>query len=208
MALDPAPKAGRFQIDLFQPQAFVAQYTPDWCVPASMQMMANLIAPDRIDRTRETQRKLYVLARQISPWTETGPGAAIVGWTVGLEQLGYGRFQELADPSMREALRIMARQVRFTNKPAGLWVWDGDHAWVVSGFKSTGDPAYTDDFEVTAVWVEDPWSGRVSSTWGPGREPHTLLSTTQLRRAWTPFASIHRPQYGEDGMFVVIAPIA
>jgi hypothetical protein len=98
--------------------------------------------------------------------------------------------------------------MRFTNKPAGLWVWNGEHAWVVSGFTSTADPAYTDAFDVTGVWVEDPWYGRVSRLWGPGRKPHTYLSPRQLRRAWTPFSSVHRPQYGEKGMFVVIAPVA
>lgn len=207
LVLDPAPKAGKFKLDLYYPRAFVAQYTADWCVPAAMQMIANMTDRTRLDRTRETQRQLYIRAREISPWTESGPGASIVGWMGALEERGFGRFQELADPDYDTALKVLARQMRFTNRPAGLWVWDGDHAWVVSGFTSTADPAWTDDFRVTGIWVEDPWSGRVSRTWGAGRKPHTLLSPKQLRRAWTPFSSIHRPQYGEAGMFVVIAPV-
>ena len=57
------------------------------------------------------------------------------------------------------------------------------HAWVMSGFKATADPALTDDFTVTHVWVEDPWAGRVSRTWGPGLDPHTLLTAQELGRA-------------------------
>jgi hypothetical protein len=78
---------------------------------------------------------------------------------------------------------------------------------VVSGFKATADPAYTDDFTVTAVWVEDPWSGRVSKIWGAGLKPHALVPADRLGEDFTLFSSVHRPQYGARGMYVVIAPV-
>jgi hypothetical protein len=193
-------------MDLYDANDHVAQFNASWCVGASMQMMINLMEDGRPDRTRTTQRDLYRLAREISPWEETRPGASTYGWAGGLTQLGYGPFAELSAGSRGAALRLAARQMRFTGKPVGLLVWRGRHAWVMSGFQATADPAYTDDFRVTAIWVEDPWAGRVSSTWGRGLEPHTRVRADDLQ-AFTRWASRHRPEYGERGEFVIIAPL-
>lgn len=205
-ALRPKPSKGRFRMDLYRANDHVAQFDASWCVGASMQMMINLMEDGRPDRTRATQRDLYRLAREISPWVETRPGASTYGWAGGLTQLGYGPFAELSAGSRGAALRLAARQMRFTGKPVGLLVWRGRHAWVMSGFQATADPAYTDDFRVTAIWVEDPWAGRVSSTWGRGLEPHTRVRTDDLQ-AFTRWASRYRPEYGERGEFVIIAPL-
>jgi hypothetical protein len=98
--------------------------------------------------------------------------------------------------------------MRLTGKPVGLLVWAGAHAWVMSGFKATADPLLTDDYTVTHVWIEDPWAGRVSRTWGRGLEPHTLLTAQELGEAYVRYASVYRPEYGKDGRFVVVAPTA
>ena len=50
------------------------------------------------------------------------------------------------------------------------------------GFKATADPAYTDDFDVTAVWIEDPWHGRVSRTWGGASRRTPWCSANRLSR--------------------------
>lgn len=196
-----------YTLDLYQSGDHVAQFDGSWCVGASMQMMINLMEPGRPDRTRETQQRLYKLARKTSPWIETRPGASVYGWAEGLEGLGYGGFEEMAAGSRQAALKLAARQMRETGRPVGLLVWAGAHAWVMSGFKATADPALTDDFTVTHVWVEDPWAGRVSRTWGAGLEPHTLLTAQELGRDYVRYASFYRPQYGKDGMFVVVAPV-
>ncbi len=179
--LHPRPRPGRFSMDLYRRNDHVPQYDKSWCVGASMQMMINIMASGKPDRTRSTQKALYDLARDISPWVETRPGASVLGWSVGLGEQGYGTFSEMASESRAEALRMAARQMRLTRKPVGLMVWRGAHAWVMSGFKSTADPAFTDDFDVTAVWIEDPWSGRVSSRWGKGLRPHTLVTAARAQ---------------------------
>ena len=194
-------------MDLYQRNDHVPQYNGSWCVGASMQMMMNLMERGKPNRSKRTQKRLYDLAREISPWIETRPGASVYGWAVGLGEEGYGTFQEMSAESRAEALRIAARQMRFTRKPVGLLVWDGAHAWVMSGFKATADPAYTDDFDVTAVWIEDPWFGRVSRTWGRGLEPHTLVSARALRADFVRWSSHHRPEYGRDGAYVIVAPL-
>jgi len=207
-AVRPAPRAGPFSMDLYRRNDHVPQYNASWCVGASMQMMINLMEPGKPDRTKSTQKGLYDLARDISPWVETRPGASVLGWAEGLGEQGYGSFVEMSSESRAEALRIAARQMRLTRKPVGLLVWRGAHAWVMSGFKATGDPAYTDDFEVTAVWVEDPWAGRVSRSWGAGLEAHTLVTATALKSDFVKWASRYRPEYGNDGAFVIVAPVA
>jgi hypothetical protein len=65
----------------------------------------------------------------------------------------------------------------------GLLVWQGRHAWVVTGFEATADPRTNRDAEVTHVWVLDPFYPRASSTWGR-MAPHTKLSLSQLSKDW------------------------
>jgi hypothetical protein len=204
--LKPRPRKGRFEMDLYRRNDHVPQYTSSWCVGASMQMMINMIEPGAPDRRLSTQRRLYRLARQVSPWIEERPGASTYGWAGGLERLGYGRFVEMASSSKQGALRIAARQMRFTGRPVGLLVWEGEHAWVMSGFKATADPAWTDKFTVTAVWIEDPWAGRSSSYWGRGLRPHSLVPVSRLR-GFVRWESFHRPEYGKRGKYTIVAPV-
>jgi hypothetical protein len=204
--LKPRPRKGRFEMDLYGRNDHVPQYTSSWCVGASMQMMINMMEPGAPDRRLSTQRRLYRLAREVSPWVEERPGASTYGWAGGLERLGYGRFVEMASGSKQGALRIAARQMRLTGRPVGLLVWEGEHAWVMSGFKATADPAWTDNFTVTAVWIEDPWAGRASSAWGRGLAPHSLVTVRNLR-GFVRWESFHRPEYGRRGKFTIVAPV-
>ena len=208
--LDPPASEGKFAMDVYLPRAHVRQATNAMCVPASMQIMINLMSGQKPDRSRATQDSLYALARSYSPWiTPDRDGASARGWAAGLEQLGYGDFELLSLASMEEALKVGARQMRFTGKPAGLLVWRGDHAWVMSGFKATADPAYTDDFAVTAAWIEDPWYGRTDRTWGKGLAPHTLLTEEELRDDFVSWPSRwFLPVYGSASRFVVVVPLS
>jgi hypothetical protein len=194
-------------MDLYHPDDHVAQYTSSWCVGAAMQVMINIMEPGRPDRSIATQRRLYQLARRVSPWVEERPGASTYGWGGGLERLGYGDFQEMAASTRQGALRIAARQMRLTGKPVGLLVWEGRHAWVMSGFRATGDPGFTDTFRVTAVWIEDPWHGRMSRTWGAGLRPHSLVPVDALR-GFVRWESRYRPEYGRLGRYTIVAPVA
>ncbi len=193
-------------MDIYRRHAHVRQFTISMCVPASMQIMINLMSAGEPDRSRETQDQLYALARSYSPWlTEQRGGATARGWAAGLDQLGYGNFDLVALPSMDEALHSAARQMRFTGKPVGLVVWRGDHAWVMSGFKATADPAWTDNFEVTSVWIEDPWSGRTDRTWGAGLAPHTLVDKGLLAEDFVAWTAPHlSAQYGPARFYLVL----
>lgn len=204
--LRPKPRRGAFRMDLYRKGDHVPQYTASWCVGASMQMMINIIEGGRPDRSRRTQKELYDLAREVSPWVERRPGASTYGWAGGLTELGHGPYAELSATGRQEALRIAARQMRYTRMPVGLLVWRGRHAWVMSGFRATADPAWTDDFVVTHVYIEDPWAGRTSPGWGPGFEPHSLVRVSRLS-GFTRWTSRFRPEFGKAGHYVIVAPL-
>jgi hypothetical protein len=207
-SLEPAPRPGKFRLDLYRDGDHVRQVTMSMCVPASMQMMINIMEAGTPDRSRQTQKELYELARSWSPWlTADRGGASARGWAAGLAQLGYGDFALLTLPTMDEALRAAARQMRVSGKPVGLLVWAGKHAWVMSGFKATADPAFTDDYEVTAVWVEDPWFGRTDRTWGTGLAPHTLITADELADKFVTWRSrYYLSSDSSVGRFVIVAP--
>ena len=113
----------------------------------------------------------------------------------------------LADRVTRRHILVTAQALQgVLALSLGLLVWSGRHAWVMSGFRATADPAFTDDFEVTHVYIEDPWAGRTSPAWGRGLAPHSLVRANRLS-GFTRWSSSHRPEYGRDGHYVIVAPL-
>ncbi len=87
-----AGAASAFSLDLATRGDYVAQANFVQCVGASMQMMANMVAP-RDDRSATTQRQLQDLARSLSgprPGGRDRRGAGVRGWAAGLNRLGVG----------------------------------------------------------------------------------------------------------------------
>jgi hypothetical protein len=206
-ALDPPARPGPFAIDLFEKGDFVSQATKIYCVPASMQTMMNIIE-EGADRDPEVQNELYVLSRDLSTDRLRGDGAEPEGWARALDELGYGPYDVDEAPSLRAAIIRAARALRLTGKPVGLLMWRGAHAWVMSGFKATADPAYTNDFEVTHVHIEDPWYPRVSSIWGASRPPDALVPVSRLDEDYLRWRrpTVRYPE--KDGLFVLVVPVA
>ena len=78
----------------------------------------------------------------------------------------------------------------------------------MSGFKATADPALTDSFTVTAVFIEDVWYPRISTIWGVSRRPDSLVPVGLLPEDILPW---HRPTGaypGKDGKYVLVLPVA
>jgi hypothetical protein len=191
----PTGAAEGYQLDLYRSGDFVAQTNLFQCVGASMQMMINMVAA-KDDRTAETQRQLWSLARAHSPPRPPDrpprKGASVWGWAKGLDRLGFGPYRVVGFPSLEDATRAAARSMRLTGKPVGLLVWAGRHAWVMSGFRATGDPLSVADVDVTHVYALDPLYPRDSGSWGDSPAPGEALSVAALgkqfvqrRRSWT-----------------------
>jgi hypothetical protein len=182
-----ATAARPFRLDLADRNDFVAQTNFVQCVGASMQMMLNIMG--RSDRSASTQRRLQAIARDLSGPTRDGfqrKGASVRGWSAGLNELGAGPYRLVGTDTIDDALRMAARSIRQTGRPVGLLVWSGRHAWVMSGFQATADPAVTDAFRVTRAIVLDPLYPYGSSKWGPSPRPREAITTTTLGKQFVP----------------------
>lgn len=197
-----------FALDLYRNGDFVRQYTFDWCVGASIQMMLNMIRPTN-ERSRAQQQAMWELARDLS----SGPyqGANPRGWTDALNELGAGSYALVAVKDYGEALRAAAAAITDTNRPVGLVMWGGRHAWVMSGFTSSGDPRTTPGFVVTGVRVLDPLYPYGSSQWGASPAADTLLRPAQLADQFVPRQRHRpspdgRPDSAPEGSYVLVLP--
>jgi hypothetical protein len=192
-------------MDLYQKGDYVGELEKVWCLPAAMQTSMNIMDPGA-DTSRATQARIFTLARSIDPAPD---GAAEPeAWAKGLTELGYGNYTVTVKSSIRDAIQLAARQVRLTNRPAGLLVWRGAHSWVMSGFTATADPALTDRFTVTAVRIEDVWYPRYSTIWGYSNPPDTLVPVSALHLDYLPWKRPTGKYPGKDGKFVLVIPIA
>ena len=198
-----ARPAGPFSMDLYHKGDYVGELTKVWCLPAAMQTSMNIMDAGA-DTTRATQARIFSLARKLAPAPD---GAAEPeGWAKGLTKLGYGAYAVTEKSSIADAIHLVARQIRLTNRPAGLMVWRGAHSWVVSGFTATADPAITDHFTVTAVRIEDVWYPRFSTIWGYSRPPDALVPVSALSADYLPWKRPTGRYPGKDGKFVVVIP--
>jgi hypothetical protein len=203
-----APVAARelepYKFNLYRKGDFVAQYTFEWCVGASLQMMLNLAGADET-RSRAHQKKLWARARDLS--SSPYGGANPIGWTAALNELGVGPYQLVSIPDYDEALRTAARALRETKRPVGLVMWRGRHAWVMSGFTSAGDPRKDEAFRVTGIRVLDPLYPHGSSVWGASPKPNRLLTPARLARQF-----VSRDQFrlnlGVGPGYVLVLPVS
>ena len=160
---------------------FVPQYTFEWCVGASLQMALNM-ATDQERTGRKDQQALWELARDSSD--SPFGGANPRGWTAALNDLGIGPYALVSLPTFDEALRTAAEAIRATQRPVGLVMWRGRHAWVMSGFEATADPRTFDAFAVTGIRVHDPLYPNGSRKWGKSPRPNALVSPSVLAKQY------------------------
>jgi hypothetical protein len=170
-----------FSMNLYRPGDFVAQYTFEWCVGASLQMALNL-ATNQLHTSRPDQQALWEMARDrsASPFGGANPN----GWVAVLNELGLGPYELVSLPTFDEALVVAAKAMRETRRPVGLVMWRGRHAWVMSGFRSTADPRHTAAFAVTGIRVLDPLYPHGSGRWGKSPKPNTVVSPATLARQY------------------------
>jgi hypothetical protein len=176
----PTPVPQAFAFNLYQEGDFVPQYTFDWCVAASIQIAHNLL-DDTAGGTwadRAQQGDLWEMARARS--SDSFNGANPFGWAEVLTEVGMGPYTVVSIPDYEDALQTAARAISDTDRPVGLVMWRGRHAWVMSGFESLGDPDQFPEFSVTGIRVQDPLHPHGSGQWGPSPAPNSLLTPEQL----------------------------
>jgi hypothetical protein len=173
-------------LDLYRSTAFASQATLSWCVAASSQMMLNLVL-DRSDTTSASQAAYMAYAQANDSATYSDGGSNPAGWAAVMNRYGglpygIGRYADRTS-----AINAAASRMRVTNRPVGLLVWSGRHAWVMNGFEATADPAVTSDFTVTAVYVSGPLYPRAANSYGYDPPPDTRLTTAQLATYFSPY---------------------
>jgi hypothetical protein len=193
-------------IDLYRPGDFVSQATKEFCVPGALATMMNLIDRDRALRHPD-QEVLNTVSRRLSTDRLKGAGSEPEGWAGTLNELGYGPYEVRSVRTREAAVVVAAEAIRDTGRPAGLLVWRGAHAWVMSGFEGVEDPA-DGSLAVTAVLVQDPWYPRVSSIWGSGQTPNTRIRVRDLAEDYLPWKRPTARYPEKDGQFVVVVPVA
>jgi cell division septation protein DedD len=174
-------------IDLYRVGVFTTQKTWLWCTAADVQIMRNIV--DRqADHSRARQGRYFDYMRAHNRYRiPVRDGVDPAGWTAGLRAFVDGRYRLIASPTFDSALRSAVTNLRKTNLPVGITVSRGNHAWVLTGFTATADPALTARFTVTSVRVVGPLYGLQSRSYGYDMRPDRMLTPAQLRGFFTPW---------------------
>jgi hypothetical protein len=210
--VQPAPASAALPrwtggIDLYRSGVFSTQDTWRWCTAADVQEMRNIVLHQQ-DHSRSGQERYYTYMRAHNQYAlPAKDGVDPAGWAAGLRRYVDGRYRVRANDTFGAALRSAVTNLRRTNRPVGLLVAHGDHAWVLTGFTATADPAVTSRFSITSVRVTGPLWGLQSRAYGYDMRPDTRLTPTQLHGFMTRwhYAGI---RMWFEGRYVTIQPVA
>jgi hypothetical protein len=189
-------------IDFYRPDAFATQVTNTVCVAASTQMMLNMIF-GRSDNSASNQL-IYIAYAQAHDSGRYTAGSDPAGWAATLDRFGGSTYAVAAYGDAASAIKQAALRMRLSNKPVGLLVWAGRHAWVMNGFSATADPATTANFQVTAVFVTGPLYPKAPNAAGYDLPPDTQLTPAQLAQYFLKYSDSSVKAW--NGRYVVIMP--
>ncbi len=194
-------------IDLYRGGVFTTQKSWLWCTAADVQIARN-IADGKRDHAKASQQRYFRYMRARNRYDiPVKDGVDPAGWTAGLRHYVDRRYRLTTNRSFDAALRSAVTNLRRTNLPVGITVAHGNHAWLLTGFSATADPATTKDFRVTSVRVVGPLWGLQSRTYGYDMRPNTKLTPKQLKGFFTPwhYAGV---KMAWEGRWVSIQPVA
>ena len=181
-----SPSGGRETFDVYRRGVYSEQATWTWCTAASVQIIRNILF-DRSDHGSAQQRQYFDYMRASNRYQRPGHrGVDPQGFLAGLQHYADPRYTLVASPTFDAAVRSAVTRLRLTGAPVALLVARGRHAWVLTGFVATADPAVTSSFRVVSVRVVGPLYGRQSIN-GYDAPPDTSLSYAALRRFLLPY---------------------
>jgi hypothetical protein len=193
-------------VNLYRPGVSSTQRTWRWCTAAGVQIMRNIVRHES-DHSRASQGRYFSMMRAHDRYPiPLADGVDPAGWAAGLRRWVDPRYRVVATGSFRAAVRSAVSSLRRTNRPVGLTVAHGAHAWILTGFSATADPAVTRRFRVTSVRVVGPLWGLQSRSWGYDMRPNTKLTRSQLERFFTPWRYA-RTRMVWEGRWVSIQPV-
>ena len=206
VAADDALPRWRGGLDLYRPGVFTTQKTWSWCTAADVQIMRNIVH-GKTNHTKAQQRRFFDYMRAHDRYPiPLRDGVDPAGWAAGLRHFVDPRYRLVASNSFKSALRSAVRHLRLTDLPVGITVAHGNHAWVLTGFTATADPATSRRFRITSVRVTGPLWGLQSRSYGYDMRPDRKLTRNQLKSFFSPwhYAPI---RMAWEGRWVSVQPI-
>ena len=192
-------------LNLYRKGVFTTQKSWLWCTAASIQIIRNIVRGTR-DHTTKNQRHYFNWMRKRNRYSlPLSAGVDAQGWAAGMRHFVDARYRLIASKTFDSALRLAVIRIRKTNLPVGVTVSRGNHAWVLTGFTATADPAATSNFKVTSVRVTGPLYGLQSKN-GYDMKPNTKLTVAQFRRFFTPWRYAPKRMIW-DGRFISVQPV-
>jgi hypothetical protein len=189
-------------LNFYRPDAFSSQATTTWCVAASSQMMLNMILGQ--SDTSSSRQATYIAYAQGHDGGIYSAGTNPAGWSAIMDRYGGSSYSVQRFTDRTSALKRAAVRMRQTNKPVGMLVWSGRHAWVINGFTATADPATTNDFTITAVFVSGPLYPRPPNSAGYDPPPNTVYTPSQLSTYFLPYSDTVVKTW--NGGYVLVMP--
>lgn len=182
-----APARGdSLTFDVYRPGVYSMQATWTWCTAASVQIIRNVLL-DQTDHSATQQGQFFAYMQAANRYQQPSHRAVDPqGFLAGLRHFVDPSYTLVASPTFDAAVRSAVTQLRLTGDPVALIVAAGRHAWVLTGFTATADPARTTNFAVVSVRVVGPLYGRQSIN-GYDSPPDTSLSYAALRGFLLPY---------------------
>jgi hypothetical protein len=196
-AASPSAAASSYAFDLYRPGVYTMQATWWFCTAASVQVMRN-INRDETDHAAASQQRFfdYMRARNRYRMPATD-GIDPKGFLAGVQAFVDARYQLVASTTFNNAVRSAVMRLRASRLPVAVIVDRGRHAWVLTGFTATADPARSAGFRLLSVRIVGPLFGRQSLN-GYDPPPDTRLTVDMFRRFLTPYSFKYGPTPWDD----------
>lgn len=193
-------------VQLYVAGTYSKQATMRLCVAASNQMIRNMVYGEQ-DHTTATQKLYNAWGRGHNGYrTPAAGGVDPAGWQSMLRRYVDPGYRIFAAGSYGSALKQAARAIRLTGRPVGVFVAHGIHAWVISGFTATADPAVTNSYTVLSVSVEGPLFGIRPSINGYDPTPNIRMSAARFSHYLLPFRDPYEPKAVWRNKYVIVIP--
>jgi hypothetical protein len=196
----PTPSSGTViqSRNLYRYSAMVRQYTSYFCVPATVQSIANLVLGTS-NRTYSRQAYIYKLTRLHNRYRYATLGNDPQGWAWTLRYFTNGKpYYPRAYTNKQQAINSIWASIARTRNPVGVTVYAGTHAWVVLGYKLTYDLDEPSKKTLLGLYVSGPL-GTTRDRW-----PYKYLTVSQFRDVFTRYHEWQRSVIWE-GKWVVLA---
>jgi len=151
----------------------VRYQNPDYsaCTAATVLMSLNLSAQTTswsATTSYDEQKAVLAFERANMTMPTSYKGSDPHGARNALNYFGWGSmsagiYSDVAWPTFGAAAKAVVSSIARLWKPAIVFAWGGGHAQLVTGYKTHGaNPAISDDFTVTGIYLTDPLLGSIS----------------------------------------------